>query len=475
MKGLRLSILPSMIVTLFIAVGLTAFRSGSDDWFRSLYTIAVSILFLTAMVAKFSRGAVSAFWLGFSAFGWCFLFLGFGLSNRSELDMDGFSDQELVSNSLITTPLIKRAFILSTATPPVSEVGKYGYSIGIGHLIVTFLLAPIAGFVALALYRHGLRSDGRGASRSPKPAAPPPSDRIRRGIATVAGVSIITFVGLYALRFYPYFPDEAFSTDRAADSNLNRTFAKYLNAMGEAPIWRTAPFPEEIEVYRFIRLHTRKPAICVRAEKNSDSASLRIVALDSLKSESPGVIAIDQTIRITRRQWENLVRQVSDAGFWSMEREKLVAPQTFASNDLLEGVRSRRHHLVHRYAYHSTSLSRILDSMLTLSGVRIRGASLVEAVGQSSGPDPLRGSGESSPSEEPPSRTHPSSRLRTRRESSCSANPARRSVGNLGRRKRATGSGVPGERSLDAITTSVRPRPDEHLYRVHGVTASRKP
>src|SRR4051812_30689148 len=70
----RSSLLTLMIVVLVSAVLSAALRSGSEQWFRTIYTITAVSLVLATLAARF-RGE---FWFGFALFGWSHYLLGFG-------------------------------------------------------------------------------------------------------------------------------------------------------------------------------------------------------------------------------------------------------------------------------------------------------------------------------------------------------------------------------------------------------------
>lgn len=70
----RLTISGMMAVVVFAAVAFAAMRSGSDPWFRLIYSLAALALLIATIFARY-RGA---FCYGFAVFGWGYFLLGLG-------------------------------------------------------------------------------------------------------------------------------------------------------------------------------------------------------------------------------------------------------------------------------------------------------------------------------------------------------------------------------------------------------------
>jgi uncharacterized membrane protein YccC len=56
------------------AILFAALRSGSNDWFKSVYTLTFITLLYAAIAARYR----DAFWYGFSIVGWAYFLIGFG-------------------------------------------------------------------------------------------------------------------------------------------------------------------------------------------------------------------------------------------------------------------------------------------------------------------------------------------------------------------------------------------------------------
>src|SRR5580658_8340358 len=101
-----------MSLIVYLAVAFAAFRSGSQAWFRSLYTLTVAILLVSTLAAKFARRSQVALWFGFAVAGWCYLLLGFGLRpENGKNSYDDFDQEVAVNPFLASTMLIKTACI----------------------------------------------------------------------------------------------------------------------------------------------------------------------------------------------------------------------------------------------------------------------------------------------------------------------------------------------------------------------------
>jgi len=76
----RVSVAGMMSVVPLAAVGFLALRSPSDIWAILLFSTALSVLACTTLAALLRRGHDRACWIGFSLFGWIYLY--FGLVDR---------------------------------------------------------------------------------------------------------------------------------------------------------------------------------------------------------------------------------------------------------------------------------------------------------------------------------------------------------------------------------------------------------
>ena len=165
MRVVRVGVSGMMALVLFVAVSLVAFRSGSEEWFRSLYTTTISAMLFCTIAAKLSRKPYSAFWFGFASCGWSYLIVGLGLGPRVGAEVSEWDNDQLLNAFLLTTPLIKSVVIAISSYVGIQDVGRYGYSAAIGHLIVTWSLAAFGGSAAfLVSKRHFVEASADGLS-----------------------------------------------------------------------------------------------------------------------------------------------------------------------------------------------------------------------------------------------------------------------------------------------------------------------
>jgi hypothetical protein len=78
-EKLRVSLVGLIGVVLLLAIIFAGLRSGSNDWFKSIYTLTFILLIYAAIAARY-RGA---FWYGFAIAGWAYFLLGFGSGSHS--------------------------------------------------------------------------------------------------------------------------------------------------------------------------------------------------------------------------------------------------------------------------------------------------------------------------------------------------------------------------------------------------------
>ncbi len=85
MRRIRFTIASLLVVVLFLAVGFAALRESSDLWDSSIFTITLSVLSLSILLAVHRTDTRCAFWLGFALFGWAYLGLSLIPSIESRL------------------------------------------------------------------------------------------------------------------------------------------------------------------------------------------------------------------------------------------------------------------------------------------------------------------------------------------------------------------------------------------------------
>ena len=165
---LRFGITALMGLVLFVAVGLVALRSGSNDWFTLVYTLTFIALIYAAIAARY-RGP---FWHGFAVAGWGYFVVGFGPWIGSP---PGAESLRAVNRNLVTSVILEvvsGTLSVPDPTPPGSPsqammIGdnRRANRDGIGHSALTIVVAFVGGGVSRAV---ASRARGAGAPGSPR-------------------------------------------------------------------------------------------------------------------------------------------------------------------------------------------------------------------------------------------------------------------------------------------------------------------
>jgi hypothetical protein len=104
----RFSIASVMAFILYVAIGLTAYRSAGDPWYGRLWNdgffmLTVGALAVATMQAVIRHDRSRARWLGFAVFGWVHLMFGWPDSGTTPLGgtwRPRFPHTELLSHAL---------------------------------------------------------------------------------------------------------------------------------------------------------------------------------------------------------------------------------------------------------------------------------------------------------------------------------------------------------------------------------------
>ena len=85
MRHFRFSIANLLFVVLVLAIGFAALRESSDIWDSGIFTLTLSALLISILLAIHRTESRRAFWLGFAVFGWIYLGLSLVPSIESRL------------------------------------------------------------------------------------------------------------------------------------------------------------------------------------------------------------------------------------------------------------------------------------------------------------------------------------------------------------------------------------------------------
>jgi hypothetical protein len=201
MRRFRFHIGTLVILVLLIGVGLTALRESSEIWDSGVFTLAIGVLLISALLAIHRTEKKRAFWLGFALFGSAYLtlsvipslesrlittqglaFLGFKMpvpnSTGSGLAFGDFDDDGIlhllvandsgpnelylsngngmfqdITNSAGFRSRGNRVFLKGLAGARIS--GSTENFVSIGHSLIAIVAAIVGGNISRHLYRTG--------------------------------------------------------------------------------------------------------------------------------------------------------------------------------------------------------------------------------------------------------------------------------------------------------------------------------
>jgi hypothetical protein len=356
----RYSIAGLITVIAVCGVGFAGFRSGSETWFRWLYSATVAVLLLAAVLAK-SAGRRSAFWAGFAICGAAYLILGLGV--RPPVVSEEIEQEQLdpvVNPFLVTTPVI--TFLLTSNYPSMERIGEYGYSLAVGHLMVTVLIAAVAGVLALAIVDR--RSSGTNVVATEKPAIV--RRRSRWLLLLIPVLAIVGWRIQMSSPTGPYFPPLVFEQEGSLNEFVATWYGKHLKAMSEPSLWELSRNAPAVAAYRFLWLPTFDRPVCVRAEKRGTSATLVLLILDGKGGYEPGDVAVMKERKLSSAEWAEIERLTERAKFWELPT-KGGESGCDGEKYIFEAVRDGRYHIVVRWSPDGSEYTDLCDYMLKLT------------------------------------------------------------------------------------------------------------
>jgi hypothetical protein len=85
MSRIRFNIASLLVVVLVLGVGFAALRESNDHWESGLFTLTLSVLLISILLAIHRTESRRAFWIGFALFGWTYMGLTLVPSIESRL------------------------------------------------------------------------------------------------------------------------------------------------------------------------------------------------------------------------------------------------------------------------------------------------------------------------------------------------------------------------------------------------------
>jgi hypothetical protein len=152
----------------------------------------------------------------------------------------------------------------------------------------------------------------------------------------------------------PYFPDLVFHpADKEDNAFVDDITSAQLRALNEPSLWKKSQTDREATVYRFLWLGTSEHPTCVRITRVGDVATMHI----SRHNQHPGnlnqtevhpKVIVDREIKLTLKQWDDIVDRLESVKFWSAPTDIKVM---IADGDrlLIEGIKDGKYHVVDRH------------------------------------------------------------------------------------------------------------------------------
>lgn len=157
MRQSRVTIASMLGVVLFFGIVSGGLRSGSNDWFKSVYSLTFMALVYATIAARY-RGP---FWYGFAVTGWAYFIIGFGPWIGSP---PGSEPLRAVNRNLVTSVILEvvsGALFRDDLPTPGSGLAPMmimqmhqANRDGICHCALTILAAVAGGFAARIVARH---------------------------------------------------------------------------------------------------------------------------------------------------------------------------------------------------------------------------------------------------------------------------------------------------------------------------------
>ena len=154
----RLTIPRLLIAIVFFGLVFAGLRSGSNDWFKLIYTLTFITLIYSAIAARY-RGA---FLYGFAVAGWAYFIVAFGPWIGSP---PGSEPLRAVNRNIVTSVILEIVSgMLSTFDPTPPGAGGMATNMihqmhqanrdGICHSALTVVFAIIGGLVSRIVARR---------------------------------------------------------------------------------------------------------------------------------------------------------------------------------------------------------------------------------------------------------------------------------------------------------------------------------
>jgi hypothetical protein len=120
MRRPRCSIAGLLTTTLVLAVAIAALREATDLWDSGVFTLTLSLLLASVLLAAHRTGRERAYWLGFATFGWGYLAASLIPSVESRLLTSkglAYLDSKIPGRAVTFTVALGSSYLVSGNAP----------------------------------------------------------------------------------------------------------------------------------------------------------------------------------------------------------------------------------------------------------------------------------------------------------------------------------------------------------------------
>jgi hypothetical protein len=160
-----------------------------------------------------------------------------------------------------------------------------------------------------------------------------------------------------------FFPAGLLTLNADVDRHARLDYARFLMAMGEAPL-SCGDAPKE--VYRLLRLERNGAPLAVRVSDSGATKSITSIELQAPMWKGPGLIIRQAAGPLPAEQWKVVSAAVRASGFWAMSSFERWDGDD-GSPWLLEGRRGTGYHVVDRASPQKGPFRELCDVLIKLS------------------------------------------------------------------------------------------------------------
>ena len=334
MPRLRVTVFVLMLIVAVAALGFAAIRSHSDLWVGGFSLGTVTLLLVSAILARYGGRDRRPFWFGFALFGGVvYLHALLDPSASPRAIRNGRESPMTLALTQVVLGLVPH---LRDPDVSVEEMEVHAENaVRITYLMVSLAVGFIGGAVAI-LVRDRRRRKLGGAKRTGRTAA--------LSILIVALLGLLSMPRVVAaLRpRAEYFPAGVFQLGEDSGESDADVYANNFHSMFEPSLLALARTDPDAAAYRFLAIPSFGYHSSIRVNRTADGATLRVVLLGE-GQDSP---AAAWTVTLGPDQWHELERQIDRLDFWVRPARVPEGDSLDGVSYLLEGVRGGRYHVV---------------------------------------------------------------------------------------------------------------------------------